>query len=415
MKLTRIVTTIGASFALYAPFACGKHNHAHLNQLDLKHRHHIREAQTSKVEDGGALDLREVSRRGGSCQFPTSAGLVAVTPGSQNAGWAMSPNQPCTPGMYCPYACPPGQVMNQWDPKATSYTYPASMNGGLYCDQSGAISKPFPDQPYCVTQSTNIGAINKVGEVVSFCQTVLPGNEAMLIPTSIEDEIVQLAIPDTNYWCGTAAHFYINPPGIDCNRACVWGTNENPYGNWSPYVAGGNTDEHGNTFIKLAWNPIYLEPATPFCNTMPTWGVEIVCDGPGCNGLPCAIDPTVNQVNEMVGSNTGGAGGANFCVVTVPSGVMANFVVFDGSAGGAGKSSSAKSSPSSADADANTHSNPHTIVLYQAKLNVLYQAKLNVLYQAKLNVLYQAKLNVLYLLVYPEYGIDHNIVFLKHI
>lgn len=225
MKVTGIATSIGTSLALHASLVFGKHHHAPLNPLELKHHHHHhREPQTSKAELGGSLELRdsfEVNRRHGSCQFPTNAGLVAVTPGSQNAGWAMSPNQPCTPGMYCPYACPPGQVMNQWDPQATSYTYPASMvcpsglpvipranriqNGGLYCDRSGTISKPFPDQPYCVTQSTNIGAINKAGQVISFCQTVLPGNEAMLIPTSIEQEIVQLAIPNTTYWCGTAA------------------------------------------------------------------------------------------------------------------------------------------------------------------------------------------------------------------
>src|ERR1700738_3100288 len=49
-------------------------------------------------------------KRGNQCQFPTNCGLVAVTPSSQNAGWAMSPNQPCLPGSFCPYACPPGML-----------------------------------------------------------------------------------------------------------------------------------------------------------------------------------------------------------------------------------------------------------------------------------------------------------------
>lgn len=61
-----------------------------------------------------------------TCPFPTDAGLVAVTPEFENAGWAMSPDQPCKTGMYCPYACPSGQLMNQWDPSATTYTYPQS-------------------------------------------------------------------------------------------------------------------------------------------------------------------------------------------------------------------------------------------------------------------------------------------------
>jgi hypothetical protein len=107
-------------------------------------------------------------------------------------------------------------------------------------------------------------------------------------------------------------------------------------------VAGANVDQNGETFIKLGWNPIYLEDATPFKDDMPNWGVKIECDGEGCNGLPCAIDPAENKVNEMVGSSSNGAGGGAFCVVTVPKGVTANFVVFDGS-GGTGHSAPASS------------------------------------------------------------------------
>jgi hypothetical protein len=129
------------------------------------------------------------------------------------------------------------------------------------------------------------------------------------------------------------ASFYINPPGVTTDQACVWGSNTSPVGNWSPYVAGANTDASGNTFVKLGWNPIYLEPATPFRSTMPTWGVQITCSGGNCNGLPCAIDPSQNSVNQMVGSSSNGAGGGAFCVVTVPKGATANFEVFEGSAG----------------------------------------------------------------------------------
>jgi hypothetical protein len=76
----------------------------------------------------------------------------------------------------------------------------------LYCDDDGHVSKPFPDKPYCENGTGAVGVQNKAGEVVSFCQTVLPGNEAMLIPTSIEDW-EQLAVPDPSYWCGTAAQY----------------------------------------------------------------------------------------------------------------------------------------------------------------------------------------------------------------
>lgn len=171
--------------------------------------------------------------------------------------------------------------------------------------------------------------------MVSFCQTVLPGNEAMLIPTEVYDTAT-LANPGTDYWCKTAAHYYINAPGVSAAEACVWGTNQQDVGNWSPYVAGANVDDSGETFIKLGWNPIYLEPTTPFRNQMPNWGVRIDCPDGKCNGLPCSISPKDNWVNQMTGSSSDGAGGGAFCVVTVPKGSTANFVVFGGSGGGKG-------------------------------------------------------------------------------
>ncbi|PWY66443.1 hypothetical protein BO70DRAFT_383101 [Aspergillus heteromorphus CBS 117.55] len=324
-------SSAAAALLVIATVEAAKHAHGHGH--DHSHR---------SVADAPA------AKRGSSCQFPSGAGLVAVTPNELNGGWAMSPDQECQPGGYCPYACPAGQVSMQWDPEATSYTYPLSMNGGLYCDENGDMQKPFPDRPYCEDGTGVVSAKNKCSEQVSFCQTVLPGNEAMLIPTLV-DELVTLAVPGTSYWCETAAHFYINPPGYSTETACVWGTLENPFGNWSPYVAGANTDSTGNTFVKIGWNPIYLELTTPFRDVIPDFGIEIECEGSGCNGLPCSIDPAVNGVNEMTGSSTDGAGGAAFCVVTVPKGGKANIVVFDkgGSSGGSSSSSSVGSVVSS--------------------------------------------------------------------
>ncbi|KAI4171595.1 MAG: hypothetical protein LQ343_004187 [Gyalolechia ehrenbergii] len=122
--------------------------------------------------------------------------------------------------------------------------------------------------------------------------------------------------------------YYVNPPGISAEEGCVWGTVEKPQGNWAPYVLGGNAVGGGETFIKLGWNPIYLEPATPFRDENPTFGIEIICEGDGCNGLPCAIDPSQHGVNELVGGGgSTGAGGAVSCVVTVPAGGSAKFVI----------------------------------------------------------------------------------------
>ncbi|KAJ5184361.1 hypothetical protein N7491_007771 [Penicillium cf. griseofulvum] len=297
-----------ALIALIASAEAAKHSHGH------SHNHEARDVALEK--------------KSGQCKFPTDAGLVAITPHKENAGWAMSPDEPCKPGNYCPYACPPGEVSMQWDPKATSYSYPMSMRGGLYCDESGKIQKPFPNRDYCESAAGVLKARNKCGKAVSFCQTVLPGNEAMLIPTMVED-LADLAVPGMSYWCSTAAQYYINPPGVTAEEGCVWGTSENPVGNWSPYTAGANTDDDGNTFLKIGWNPIYLETSTPFRNVKPDFGVEIECEGDGCQGLPCKIDPAVNDVNEMIGKPFVGAGGATGCVVTIPKGQTAHIIVFD--------------------------------------------------------------------------------------
>ena len=202
MKFNVATALATAPLFLAGSWVEAKHGHASHAVLERRHQHH-RKLHASRAETG--LEVAEVvEKRGGQCQFPTNAGLVAVTPDQQNAGWAMSPNQPCKPGNYCPYACPSGQLMAQWDPSATSYSYPQSQNGGLYCDNGGNIHKPFPDKPYCVNGTGSVGCKNEAGSSVAVCQTVLPGNEAMLIPTVVES-FSDLAVPDTTYWAETAA------------------------------------------------------------------------------------------------------------------------------------------------------------------------------------------------------------------
>lgn len=266
-------------------------------------------------------------RAGGTCDFPSDLGLVSVTSNEKNGGWALHSDTACTPGSFCPYACPPGQVMAQWDPSATSYTYPQSQNGGLKCNSDGTVSKPFPNKPYCVDGEGTVKVSNKAGSDVAFCQTVLPGNEEMLIPTNAEQgSDTTLAVPGTDYWASTAAHYYINPPGVSTDDGCVWGSSENPWGNWSPYVAGANKDDNGNTFVKIGWNPIYLDD---FSSVTPDFGVRITCDDESkCNGLKCEINPQ-DGVNSVNGADvSGGAGDANFCVVTAEQGSTAKIEVF---------------------------------------------------------------------------------------
>lgn len=263
------------------------------------------------------------------CEFPFHTDLVAVTPHLRNKGWAMSPDQECKPGMFCPYACPPGQVMNQWDPEAKTYAFPKSMNGGLFCDPQGIMQSRRPG-PLCVDTHKTLYADNKSKKRVAFCQTVLPGNEAMLIPTTVGPCLQQvLSLPDTTYWAKTAAHYYVNHPGISLADACVWGDTSSDKGNWSPYVAGGNMDECGKSFIKIGWNPKHIDN---FKGKSPKFGIRVVCDDPAhCVGAPCEINPAKQGYNGV--SHIPGCGGvslgASYCIVTATDRSKARIEVFD--------------------------------------------------------------------------------------
>ncbi|KAK4237753.1 hypothetical protein C8A03DRAFT_15748 [Achaetomium macrosporum] len=308
------------------------HRHAHA-QYSKRHGH------SRQGEEAASAPIVE---RKATCTLPDHPDLVYV-PGKVNNGFAMSPDQPCEDGTWCPIACVPGKVMAQWKPN-TTYVPGESMDGGLYCN-GGKPEKPFDSMPYCVDGTGAVKAVNKAGSVVSFCQTVLPGNEAMIIPTDVTDTRT-LAVPGPDYWAGTAAHYYINAPGVPASKGCVWGTIDKPIGNWSPFVAGANTMAGGETFVKIAWNPEYLK--TPLKNTLPTFGLKIECPGGGCNGVPCSIDPSKDGLNGVSSPvATDGVEGSGFCVVTVPKGGTANIVVFntDGSSGSPASSSKSKEPP----------------------------------------------------------------------
>lgn len=277
-------------------------------------------------------------KRDGTCSFPNYPGMVAVQKQGKNAGWALNTDQQCSYGTWCPYACESGKLMAQWDPSVISYSYPGSQNGGLFCDSNGNLQKGFSDKDYCVDGKGTVSIKNEASGEVAVCQTVLPGNEDMLIPNSIDSGSEKvIAVPGPDYFAGTAAHYYINPPGVSTADACQWGKNSKPVGNWCAYVAGANQDSNGNTYVKIGWNPIYLEEATPFRTTKPTFGVKIECDDPSqCEGLPCAIDPGSMEVNQVSASSSSssGAGGGNFCIVTAKNGAKAKIVVFEVGGGG---------------------------------------------------------------------------------
>jgi hypothetical protein len=128
--------------------------------------------------------------------------------------------------------------------------------------------------------------------------------------------------------CALTCHsFYVNTPGLTTDECCLWGDGTKPLGNWAPYAIGGQTTSSGQTFYKIGWNPKYMDD---FSHITPNFGLKIDCAEPGCNGNPCLIDPSVNGIGGVTSADqSNGAGGAAFCVVTIPSGGTANIVVFE--------------------------------------------------------------------------------------
>lgn len=128
----RLPTTISAISAVLALITTAAAFHSDIHK-DFQTEISVRRGQHSLHKHSHAKFHASKRATGGSsvtCAFPTDVGLVPVTPDLENGGWAMSPDEPCTPGKYCPYACPPGELMAQWDPDATEYVYPQSM---VYC------------------------------------------------------------------------------------------------------------------------------------------------------------------------------------------------------------------------------------------------------------------------------------------
>jgi hypothetical protein len=130
MKFTTLPGALVAALLLVAPATVAGKTHRHHGRLAHIFDHpRPSPEEASFFETSSSKAKRVAKKRGGSCPFPTDdPNLVAVTPDEKNAGWAMSPDQECEPGNYCPFACKPGMVMNQWEPDST-YSYPSSMVG----------------------------------------------------------------------------------------------------------------------------------------------------------------------------------------------------------------------------------------------------------------------------------------------
>jgi hypothetical protein len=195
MKFTKFSATLGSAAVLFCADTCVATIHAHRHAHTQYAKRHFHSHTERGLEDHAVLEKRT------TCSLPNDPDIVPV-PGASNGGYAMAPDVSCTANMYCPYACVPGKVMNQWKP-GTSYVVGESMLGGVLCNPDGTTTKPR-DGPYCVDGTGTVGAVNTIGDVVSFCQTILPGDEGMYIKTDVANSVT-LAVPSIDYWDGVSA------------------------------------------------------------------------------------------------------------------------------------------------------------------------------------------------------------------
>jgi hypothetical protein len=121
MRFATLQAAIGSASLLFSAQAASVH-HSHQKAHE---QYGKRDAHNHR--SGELLGAPKAARKV-SCSLPDDPDLVHV-PGADNNGFAMSPDEPCEDGKWCPIACVAGKVMAQWKPN-TTYAYPESMVGG---------------------------------------------------------------------------------------------------------------------------------------------------------------------------------------------------------------------------------------------------------------------------------------------
>lgn len=227
-------------------------------------------------------------------------GVQCPGAGSDSTGFTnietVTPGGTCREGAYCSYACPPGYTKTQW-PLLQGMT--GQSVGGVLC-QNGKLHLTNPDlsKKLCMkgTDKVQVLVKNKLPKNVAVCGTDYPGLESETIPTDVgPGETKNLTCPDAEKaykWQGrsTSAQYYVNPAGVPVEKACCWGTPDNPWGNFAPMNLGVGYSN------GAAWLSIFQN--APTTNAKLEFTVEIVgdtlsgsckySDGQYCSGTSCS-------------------------------------------------------------------------------------------------------------------------------
>ncbi|ROV99979.1 hypothetical protein VMCG_06155 [Cytospora schulzeri] len=192
-------------------------------------------------------------------------GTDAFEIGSTNpiASFSVATSGGVSAGMFGLYACPSGYDGAQWPEEAQGAT--GQSIGGLWCgtDNKLYLTRPDSTKKLCQAGAGGVKVINKLSDKVSFCKTLYPGTESMVIPTVVEGGAsAELYNPFQNLsynWEGssTSAQYYVNLKGLGEDVACVWDSPD-PYaesaGNWAGINLGTSVDDDGITYLSIFHN-----------------------------------------------------------------------------------------------------------------------------------------------------------------
>lgn len=211
----------------------------------------------------GAVKVNHLGTDGwaGILDVGTSAFEVGST--SAIASFSVANSGGVSSGMFGLYACPEGYDGAQWPEDAQGAT--GQSIGGLWCgtDNKLYLTRPDSTKKLCQAGAGGVKIVNKLSDKVSFCKTLYPGTESMVIPTVVESEgSAELYNPFQNMsytWEGssTSAQYYVNLKGLSEDIACVWDSPD-PYadsaGNWAGINLGTSVDDNGVTYLSIFHN-----------------------------------------------------------------------------------------------------------------------------------------------------------------
>ncbi|KUI60043.1 Secreted beta-glucosidase sun1 [Cytospora mali] len=221
----------------------------------------------------GAVEITHLGTDGwaGILDVGTTAFEIGST--KAIASFSVATSGGVSAGMFGLYACPEGYDGAQWPEEAQGAT--GQSIGGLWCgtDNKLYLTRADSTKKLCQAGAGGVKVINKLSDKVSFCKTLYPGTESMVIPTVVESgATAELYNPFQNLsysWEGssTSAQYYVNLKGLGEDIACVWDSPD-PYsesaGNWAGVNLGTSVDDNGVTYLSIFHNTPTSDAALDF-------------------------------------------------------------------------------------------------------------------------------------------------------